>query len=203
MASGPWTGDCDLDSIGANTKVLSNLRSGLSSKEVVCNCLHDESQSKLKWEWYFLMQHYGAPTRLLDWTGNPLVALYFAIVDQEVHGKNRDAAVWVFDPWEWNKLNCEGLHGPALPNWKEASPYLPDLEEACDGVQVEKRWPIALEPRKHRPTPCQPDSSIPSIRSGKRPSRRCEESRFRAPTSKTVPPSADHNSEQEIGDHST
>jgi hypothetical protein len=31
------------------------------------------------WEWYFLMQHYSAPTRLLDWTEDPQIALYFAL----------------------------------------------------------------------------------------------------------------------------
>lgn len=31
------------------------------------------------WSWYFLIQHYGGPTRLLDWTSNAAVALFMAL----------------------------------------------------------------------------------------------------------------------------
>jgi hypothetical protein len=104
------------------------------------------SLSLTKWELYFLMQHYGAPTRLLDWTGSPLAGLYFAIADEREDVKNDDPAVWIFDPWRWNGLHFYGLSGPALPGWKETEPFLQDLENACDEERIAKRWPIAIDP---------------------------------------------------------
>ncbi len=44
-------------------------------------------------EWWSLMQHHGAPTRLLDWSHSPWVALYFAI---ESHA-DADGALFIVD----------------------------------------------------------------------------------------------------------
>jgi hypothetical protein len=59
--------------------------------------------------WLFLMQHYRLPTRLLDWSESPLVALYFAL--EEATCEHVDAALWALMP---TKLNLQQLGREAI-----------------------------------------------------------------------------------------
>ena len=52
-------------------------------------------------QWLFLAQHYGLPTRLLDWSESPLVALYFAVADEANDSKS--GAIWSLDPFALNR----------------------------------------------------------------------------------------------------
>lgn len=64
-------------------------------KKIAYNYLSPHQVPTTTFGWLTLMQHYGVPTRLMDVTTSPYVALYFAVNDWR---KPVDSALWVFNP---------------------------------------------------------------------------------------------------------
>ena len=58
-----------------------------------------------EWETLFNMQHYGVPTRLLDWSETFGVALFFAATYNQARHLGKDAAIYLLDPKGLNQLS--------------------------------------------------------------------------------------------------
>ena len=64
-------------------------------------------------DWLALMQHYGVPTRLMDWTLSPYVALYFAFENSLA---DTDCAVWAINTdWLFEKAREKLLKDSKFP----------------------------------------------------------------------------------------
>jgi hypothetical protein len=71
-----------------------------------------------EWDSYFLMQHHGVPTRLLDWSDGSLIALHFA-VNKKKRIPESGSVVYVLDPyWLIELLNKHPDRKNALKRWK-------------------------------------------------------------------------------------
>lgn len=74
------------------------------------------------WSWLFMMQHYGVPTRMLDWSLDALTALYFATNPEDTSRvQGIDAVVWVLNPVMLNE--AFSFHSFLKPG------YIPNVEE--------------------------------------------------------------------------
>jgi hypothetical protein len=74
------------------------------------------------WERATIAQHYGVPTRLIDWSENPLVGLYFALDDKSYD--NEDGVIWVFEDKTKIVRNVASLRdGSGLRKLKYPRPF--------------------------------------------------------------------------------
>lgn len=83
--------------------------------------LSDLKSNHDDWEWdsYFLMQHHGVPTRLLDWSDGGLIALHFAVRDKAIPPKT-SSIIYVLDPyWLMRYLDEHRDRKAAKARWKQ------------------------------------------------------------------------------------
>lgn len=67
------------------SKIYSDFKTSLASRE-------PSVIERTDWEVLSIGQHYGLPTRLIDWTANPLIALWFSF--EQMKTNTNDRAVW-------------------------------------------------------------------------------------------------------------
>lgn len=100
--------------------------------------LKSGTEDEIRLHWLQLAQHYGMPTRMLDWTTNAAVGLYFACADTA-----RDGAFFILDPINLNTTAGQATRVlNAVRDMDSIRPYLVlGAEKEASGIPT-----IAIQP---------------------------------------------------------
>lgn len=140
-----YRGDADksyplLPSIQRNEHKISLERYITNDFYIKANQVLEKAPAKKNYAaWMSIMQHYGLPTRLLDWSQSPLIAAFFA-VEKYIDFPQTDACVWVLAPGRLNEMegfgsciypvDADTVQNMLLPAFKERG----HVEELADKI---------------------------------------------------------------------
>jgi hypothetical protein len=121
-------------------RLIRNFRKYAGSNAVTSDCI---------WNWISVAQHHGLPTRMLDWTFSPYIALHFSTANQLRFDK--DGAIWCVNFVEIKKL-LPSILKDTLDEEKAISFTVELLEKTCptlerlDQIKEKDDFVIFLEP---------------------------------------------------------
>lgn len=93
--------------------------------------------------WLMLARHYGLPTRLLDWSWSPLIAIYFA-VQEDTNTPKTDGCLWALEPGRMNLQMIGDRHRRFFaPDEPQVQQFIEIAFEANPAQYATKTAPLA------------------------------------------------------------